>query len=512
MSRTITNQIASEALSHVSHENWQSRFHPRLRDHSRGIMTTLLWFRQDLRLGDNPALARAAERGPILPVFILDESRAPRGRPLGGAARWWLHHALSALARALGDLVLRRGDPRTILPELVEQSGAQAVCWNRCYEPYAIEHDQALEITLRLHGAEVETFNGSLLHEPWQLKTGAGHPFKVYTPFWRACLKQAVDAPLPVPEFTLAKFPSTSDRIEHWRLLPTQPDWAHAFGGQWTPGEHAAHARLHEFLAGGLRGYARLRDRPDCPAVSRLSPHLHWGEISPRQIWGATWARVGLESGLRADAEKFLGEIGWREFASHLLYHFPDLPQRNWKREFDTYPWQDNPQQLRAWQRGQTGYPFVDAGLRELWATGYMHNRARMVAASFLVKHLRIDWRAGERWFWDTLLDADLANNVAGWQWVAGSGADAAPFFRIFNPIEQGRKYDPDGHYVRRWCPELARLPIEYLHAPFDAPPTVLKAAGVVLGATYPFPLVEHSAARQAALAAYAAVRRAAKQ
>ena len=475
-------------------------------------MTTLVWFRQDLRLSDNPAFALAARRGPILPVFILDEGGEP-GRPLGGASRWWLHHSLTALAHALGGLLLRRGDARVILPELVQQSGAQSVCWNRCYEPYAIARDQGLKKALEAQGAKVDTCNGSLLHEPWEVKSGDGRPFKIYTPFWRACLRQAVaPAAAAAPAFTLADFPSRGERLEHWRLLPRQPDWATGFASQWTPGEHGARARLREFLAHGLADYARLRDRPDRPNVSRLSPHLHWGEISPRQIWSATRAHLRLEPGLKADAEKFLAEIGWREFAYHLLFHFPNLPHSNWKREFDLYPWQDSARQLRAWQRGQTGYPFVDAGLRELWSTGYMHNRVRMIVASFLVKHLRIDWRAGERWFWDTLLDADLANNVAGWQWVAGSGADAAPYFRIFHPIEQGRKFDPDGNYVRRWCPELARLPTEHLHAPFDAPPSVLEAAGVVLGKTYALPLVEHRAARQAALDAYAAVKRAARE
>jgi deoxyribodipyrimidine photo-lyase len=476
----------------------------------RAAVTTLVWFRQDLRLSDNPALAHAAARGAILPVFILDESREPHGRLLGGAARWWLHHSLSALGGSLGGLILRRGDPLTILPELLERTGARAICWNRCYEPYAIGRDEGLRSTLSQRGVEVGVFNGSLLHDPDVLQTADGHPFRVYTPFWRACLRQAVDPPVAVRDVTLAKFPTHSDELADWRLLPTHPDWAAGFARHWIPGEAGAHQHLRQFLAQGLHGYARLRDRPDRPNVSRLSPHLHWGEVSPRQIWAATQARVGIEPGLRADADKFLAEIGWREFAYHLLYHFPDLPRSNWRREFDAFRWEHSPRHLSAWQRGQTGYPFVDAGLRELWATGYMHNRVRLVAASFLVKHLRIDWRAGERWFWDTLLDADLANNVAGWQWVAGSGADASPYFRIFNPIEQGRKFDPDGNYVRRWCPELARLPTPYVHAPFDAPPSVLEAAGVVLGKTYALPLVEHMAARRGALEAYAAVRGAA--
>lgn len=471
-------------------------------------MTTLLWFRQDLRISDNPAFAHAAGRGPVVPVFVLDENPEPCGRPLGGAARWWLHHSLKALGQSLGDLILCRGDPRTVLPGLVEKTGADAVCWNRCYEPYAIERDQVIKASLKERGVEAASFNAALLHEPWQVKTGGGHPYKVYTPFWNACLKHSVDTPIPAPRFSLATGRPGGERLEDWGLLPRSPNWAAAFEGHWTAGEKAARERLRKFLRTGLNGYSTLRDWPDCANVSRLSPHLHWGEISPRQIWAATWAHVKGERASKPDAEKFLAEIGWREFAYHLLYHFPDTPQRNWKREFDAYPWHGSPHQLQAWQRGQTGYPFVDAGLRELWATGYMHNRVRMVAASFLIKHLRIDWRAGERWFWDTLVDADLANNVAGWQWVAGSGADASPYFRIFNPVEQGRKFDPDGHYVRRWCPELARLPDKYIHAPFEAPAAVLQAAHVKLGASYPKPIVAHAAARKAALEGYEKVKR----
>jgi deoxyribodipyrimidine photo-lyase len=298
-----------------------------------------------------------------------------------------------------------------------------------------------------------------------------------------------------------------SDRLDDWNLRPVRPDWAKGFGPQWTPGEVGARARLDHFLDHGLMGYGELRNRPDLENVSRLSPHLHWGEISPRQIWAATHAKIAAEPALRRDGEKFLSEIGWREFAYHLLFHFPTLPERNWKPGFDAYPWREDRAQLRAWQRGQTGYPIVDAGLRELWTTGTMHNRVRMVVASFLIKHLRMDWRHGEAWFWDTLLDADAANNAASWQWVAGSGADAAPYFRIFNPISQGQKFDPDGIYVRRWCPELGRLPTAVLHAPFEAAPEILAAAGVVLGQTYPLPIVDHAEARAAALAGYEAVR-----
>jgi deoxyribodipyrimidine photo-lyase len=470
-------------------------------------MTTLVWFRQDLRIADNPALADAAQRGLIVPAYVLDDTPPPRGRPLGGAARWWLHQSLTRLSRDLGGLVVMRGDPAVLVPKLAVRVGATRVVWNRCYEPYTIARDSAIKTALTAQGLEVASFNGSLLHEPWTIKTLDGGPYKVYSPFWRACLKLDVGAPLPAPKIKLAPLSGLGDTIASLKLLPTKPNWAKGFDAEWTPGEAGAQTRLQSFLASGLKGYADLRNRPDLPNVSRLSPHLHFGEISPRQAWAATQHHAAAHAGVQKDADKFLAEIGWREFAHHLLYHFPTLPDRNWKPSFDAYPWSTNAHHLAAWQHGQTGYPIVDAGLRELWTTGYMHNRVRMVVASFLIKHLRIDWRQGEAWFWDTLLDADLANNAASWQWVAGSGADAAPYFRIFNPMEQGRKFDPDGLYVRRWCPELADLPNDALHAPFDAAPLVLKAAGVVLGKTYPQPLVAHAEARAAALAGYAAVK-----
>ncbi len=468
-------------------------------------MTTIVWFRQDLRLADNPALADAAARGAVVPLYILDET--PGVRPIGGAGRWWLHHSLAALSKSVGGLVLRRGNAAAVLIDLVKATGATRVVWNRCYEPQAIARDTAIKAALTGAGIEVESFNGSLVFEPWQVKTLSGGPFKVYSPFWRACLKLDADAPTSAPKLKLAKPATKSDDLKTWHLTPTTPNWAAAFTGEWTPGEAGAHARLEAFLAEGLTGYGELRNRPDLPNVSRLSPHLHWGEISPRQIWAATQMHIEANSGSRKDADKFLSEIGWREFAYHLLFHFPTLPERNWKPAFDAYPWSDNAAHLTAWQRGQTGYPIVDAGLRELWSTGYMHNRVRMIVASFLIKHLRIDWRQGEAWFWDTLLDADVANNAASWQWVAGSGADAAPYFRIFNPMEQGRKFDPDGLYVRRWCPEIARLPNAILHAPFEAPSEILRACGVTLGKTYPQPIVNHAEARAAALAGYGAVK-----
>ncbi|NNF78189.1 MAG: deoxyribodipyrimidine photo-lyase [Rhizobiales bacterium] len=470
-------------------------------------MTTVVWFRNDLRVSDHPALAHAAKRGPVIPVYILDDTDP---WPLGGASRWWLHHSLASLQSSLGGLVLLRGDPRQLIPELAEKAGAEAVCWNRAYEPHAVARDTEIKAALSAAGLDTHSFKGNVLHEPWEVETGAGGPFKVYTPFWRAAQRRDVEPPLGPPDMRLGPLEGHGHLLADWSLLPTSPNWAEGWEDLWHPGESGAQERLAAFLLNDLKGYGELRDRPDLPNVSRLSPHLHFGEISPRQIWSQTRFAADQDAGLEKDASKFLSEVGWREFATHLLFHFPTLPDKNWRPAFDAFPWQNNPAHLAAWQKGQTGYPFVDAGLRELWHTGTMHNRVRMVAASFLIKHLQIHWQHGEAWFWDTLLDADLANNSAGWQWVAGSGADASPYFRIFNPITQGRKFDPDGAYVRRWCPELAELPTELIHAPFDAPDAVLALHGVVLGETYPHPLVDHASARAAALKGYEAVKAAA--
>jgi deoxyribodipyrimidine photo-lyase len=469
-------------------------------------MTTIVWFRQDLRLRDNPALSAAAGRGPVLPVFILDDVSAETRWRLGSASRWWLHHSLVALRRTLGCLILLKGDPRDLLPAVIENTDATAVVWNRCYEPFAVQRDKELEASLPNLGVEVQSFNASLLHEPWELTTKNGGPFRVYAPFWRASFARQVAPPLPAPALTIESTEAFGDRLEDWELLPTAPDWAAGWQGRWTPGEDGALSRFAQFTAQSLAGYHANRDRPDLPGTSRLSPHLHWGEISPRQIWAALWA-YAEDSRTREGARRFMSEIGWREFSYHLLYHFPTLPEQNWRREFDTYPWREDDSDLQAWQRGLTGYPLVDAGMRELWQTGWMHNRVRMVAASFLVKHLRVHWRHGESWFWDTLVDADLANNAAGWQWVAGSGADASPYFRIFNPVTQGRKLDPTGEYVRRWCPELGMLADEFIHEPFNAAREVLARANVQLGRTYPAPIVDHDLARNAALAGYEKVR-----
>jgi deoxyribodipyrimidine photo-lyase len=468
-------------------------------------MIAIVWFRQDLRTRDNPALAAAAAQGKVVPVFILDdESRATW--QLGGASRWWLHHSLVALRESLGQLLLFRGAAQEVLPALAKRAGAGAVYWNRCYEPASIARDKELKASLRSRDVLVETFPGSLLHEPWEVANRRGEPIKVFTPFWNASRARPVAAPMPAAKPGFAGCNVACDRLESWGLLPSNPNWAASWEDIWTPGEAGALARFDAFRGNALAHYEQRRDRPDLQGTSMLSPHLHWGEISPRHIWAAV--RPALDDPAQVDgANKFLAELGWREFAYHLLYHFPNLAEENWRPEFDTFPWRTNADDLSAWQRGRTGYPLVDAGMRQLWQTGWMHNRVRMITASFLIKHLRIDWRQGEAWFWDTLVDADLANNAAGWQWVAGSGADASPYFRVFNPVLQGRKFDPNGDYVRRWCPELAQLSNAHIHAPFDATPATLAQAGVRLGEIYPLPIVDHEQARKAALAGYEKVR-----
>ncbi len=463
-------------------------------------MTTVVWLRQDLRIADNPALWHAAKLGQVLPVYVFDEIST---RELGSASRWWLHNSLAKLQEALPNLVLIKGNPEKSLQDLARQLGAEAVYWNRCYEPQAVERDKAIKSTLLEQGIEVKSFNGSLLHEPWEVLTGSQSHYKVYSPYWRAVQKLQKPQALPVTEPDLLPKPDAGVDLSDLNLLPTNPDWAEGWDEIWTPGEAGAARRLEAFIEDGLKGYGELRDRPDRNNTSRLSPHLHFGEISPRQIWTRIKFAIDREEVAQQDASKFLSEVVWREFSCQLLYHFPELPEKNWKPAFDDYPWMNDPEHLKAWQKGQTGYPLVDAGMRELWQTGTMHNRVRMVVASFLVKHLRIHWREGEAWFWDTLVDADLANNSASWQWVTGSGADAAPYFRIFNPFLQGQKFDPNGDYVRRWCPELSKLDARHIHTPFKAPKDVLKQADVVLGKTYPHPIVDHDGARKAALAGY---------
>lgn len=461
------------------------------------IMKTLVWVRNDLRVLDNPALCAAvAGGGEVGVVYVLEEG-------LGAAAGWWLHHSLAALGARV-PLTLRRGKAEEVIGEMIAAHGVERVVFNKAYDG-----TDAVPQSWERAGARVEALDGGMLHDPATFTTQTGGNWKVFTPFWKA-LRPKLDgmAPLPAPDLRSVTWMEVpSERLEDWGLLPVRPDWAAGWGDHWVPGEEGAWARLEAFMHNGLAGYAVGRDRPDLAHTSRLSAALRFGEISARSVVRAVLDAAGRGDVPWGDAEKFLAEVGWREFARHLLHHFPALPVRNWKGSFDAYPWREAPADVRRWQRGETGYPLVDAGMRELWRTGWMHNRVRMVCASFLIKHLRVDWRVGERWFWDTLVDADAANNAAGWQWVAGSGADASPYFRIFNPMEQGRRYDPAGAYVRRWCPELAGLSDDVIFAPWEASPLELAGAGVVLGSTYPLPMVEHRAARAAALAGYGRVR-----
>ena len=472
----------------------------------------ILWFRRDLRLADHPALLAAVATGrPLLPVFVLDET-GPEQRPPGGAARWWLHESLSALAAALAGrgsrLLLRRGEATDVLCRMAAECGAAEVYCSRGYAGGAPAQEQAVAAALERQGCRLRRFAGGLLYEPERILTGQGRPYRVFTPFWRACLAQpAPPRPEPAPGRLAApaSWPA-GEALSDWALQPRAPDWAGGLREAWRPGEAGAMARLQAFLDADLAGYAEGRDRPDRPATAMLSAPLSFGEISPRQVSYAVRARELTTGG----GEAFLRQLGWRDFSQHLAFHWPTLPTQPWQPAYRAFPWRRDPAALRRWQRGQTGYPLVDAGMRQLWRTGWMHNRVRMVTASFLVKHLLLDWRLGEAWFWDTLVDADAANNAAGWQWVAGSGADASPWFRIFNPVAQARKFDPAGGYIRRWLPELAALPDRYLPAPWEAPADTLRAAAVTLGESYPAPMVEHAMARRRALEAHAAMRAAA--
>ncbi len=463
----------------------------------------LVWLRKDLRLTDNPALAAAAATGrAVIPLYILDET--PGIRPMGAASLWWLDKSLRALAQDLENLgsrlVLRRGQAQKVLDEVVAASGAVGVVWNRLYDAASIQRDAAIKAGLKDKGLACESFNAGLLNEPWTVQNGAGQPYKVFTPYWRAARERLAEVTVhPAPR--ALKAPNTwpsSEALSDWRLHPQKPDWSRGFD-LWTPGEAGAARRLDAFLAGPIQSYGDQRDIPGVEATSRLAPHLHFGEIGPRQVWTA--ARRVAETGEVpvAEVDKFLSEVGWREFNHSILFHNPGIETQSFRPEFDGFAWVRDPAAFEAWTKGQTGYPIVDAGMRELWATGFMHNRVRMIVASFLIKHLLIDWREGEAWFWDTLVDADLASNVGNWQWVAGSGADAAPYFRIFNPISQGEKFDPCGVYVRRWVPELRNLPDKVIHSPWTALLHLSPAAKRI----YVGPIVDHGQARERALAAY---------
>ncbi len=477
------------------------------------MSTAILWFRRDLRLADHPALERAlrsAER--VVPLFILTPEDDGVWT-VGSASRWWLHHSLAALddsLRQLGSrLLIRRGPSLQVLRQVILETGAGQVYWNRLYEPTAIARDKVIKQSLREEGITMGSFNSALLHEPWTVTRGKGEPYKVFTPYWKTLQRQGLGAaeilppPIALPPLPL-EWKCLS--LKELGLLP-KIDWYSGLRETWCPGETGALARLDEFIAGALAQYSDNRDRPDHGGTSRLAPHLHFGEIGPRQILAAIHGRL-VAAGGTVGAECFSRQLCWREFAHHLLFHFPHTPENPLDQRFHRFPWNEpDPQKLRAWQRGMTGIPLVDAGMRQLWQTGWMHNRVRMVVASFLVKNLRVHWLEGARWFWDTLVDADLANNTLGWQWVAGCGADAAPYFRVFNPVLQGERFDPQGEYVRRWVPELARLPSRHIHQPWQAPSTLLESCGIRLGEDYPQPIVDLKASREQALAAFKQIR-----
>jgi deoxyribodipyrimidine photo-lyase len=462
-------------------------------------MTTLLWLRDDLRLRDHLALREAAaSHGPLIVLYILENH--PSLRPLGGASRWWLHHSLARLGESLAakgqKLILRSGNPEEVLPQIIRDHQVQRVFWSRRY--HALSLDRDMKSSLTSLGVTVKTFNSHLLLEPWEALKTDETPYTVYTPFWKNLFSKRNDIPLPLEEPATLPPPvpeCVSESLASWHLLPMQPDWAVGLRDRWAVGEAAAQHRWQTFFREALKHYGDHRDRPDLQKTSGLSPHLRFGEISIRQLWHE--ALEAMEGGW-TQAEVFLKELVWREFSYSLLYHNQDLTIQPFRPEFENFPWNDDPLSLRAWQRGQTGYPIVDAGMRELWQTGWMHNRVRMVTASFLTKHLLIPWQQGEAWFWDTLVDADPASNAASWQWVAGCGADAAPYFRIFNPILQGERFDPEGVYVKHYVPELKILKTNTVHKPWETP----------LGLAYPAPLVEHIEGRDRALKAYESVKK----
>jgi deoxyribodipyrimidine photo-lyase len=473
--------------------------------------TSLLWFRQDLRLHDNPALQAALQTGDtVIPVYIW-ESASHDWSP-GGASKWWLHHSLSALQQSLrergSDLLILTGNSQQVLLQLCNKTSARQVFWNRCYEPHAIERDRKIKKSLQDKSVTAHSYNGSLLVEPWNAVKKDGTPYRVFTPFWKAMQKNGVNLfSFSPPE----QFPALPDKlsydkntnIEKLKLLPAIR-WDTGLTESWRPGESAARDYLDNFLDDAILHYPQARDIPADRGTSRLSPYLHFGEISPWAIWRniQAWSAASTSAGSIKAAESYLRQLGWRDFAFQLLYHFPHTDSQPLDTRFKAFPWKKQyNKELQRWKKGATGIPIVDAGMRELWHTGWMHNRVRMIVASLLTKNLLVPWQAGAKWFWDTLVDADLANNTMGWQWTAGSGADAAPFFRIFNPVRQGERFDPSGDYVRKWVPELETLADKWIHQPWEAPEQILEQAQIQLGTTYPEPIVDLSESRQRALA-----------
>ncbi|MGJ8681995.1 cryptochrome/photolyase family protein [Paraglaciecola sp.] len=460
-----------------------------------------MWFRQDLRLRDNPALSFASEQGTIVPLYIADSS-CPQPFQLGAASKWWLHHSLQSLDQSLDNkLHCKSGDAQQVILDFVKTHSIQCVVWNRCYEPWQIKRDTQIKQALKEMGVTVKTFNGSLLWEPWEVLKKDQTPYKVFTPYYRnGCLRvQSPRMPSPEPQTLSIDYLQQEDMgVSSLNLLPSI-NWHTQIDKLWAPGESGASERLSQFLPNHIKQYKSARDIPSLLGTSGLSAHLHFGEISPNQVWFAVLHSVQGNTE-QEGVDCYLSELGWREFSYYLLYHFPTLPDKNFSPKFEHFRWRNDPASLKNWQQGQTGIPIIDAGMRELWQTGTMHNRVRMLVGSFLVKNLLIEWQQGAAWFWDCLLDADLASNSASWQWVAGTGADAAPYFRIFNPVTQGQKFDSRGDYIRKYCPELNDLPDKYIHNPWDAPAEVLTSAKVRLGKDYPAPIVDLKLSRQRAL------------
>ncbi|MGC6404331.1 MAG: cryptochrome/photolyase family protein [Candidatus Comchoanobacterales bacterium] len=467
-------------------------------------MTTLYWLRHDLRLHDNPALTQAANTGKVLCIYIYDTS-TPTEEQTGQASLCWLHHALKDVNESLNHhLNFFSGNPIEILTKITQDHDIESIFWNRCYTPHSIKRDTLIKEHFQKKNINVQSFNGQLLWEPWQVQKQDGSHYKVFTPFYRKGCLNAVEprTPLPAPQKINTIHHADSLALDDLALLP-QKNWHINMMSHWKPTEQGAHDQLKSFINNGLSHYKEGRNFPSKPYTSRLSPYLHWGQISPNQIWYTikSWQDDN-------NVDHFCSELGWREFSYHLLHHYPTMQWQNLQKKFDLFPWQHDRHKLSAWQQGKTGIPMVDAGMRELYQTGFMHNRVRMVVGSFLVKNLQQHWHHGERWFWDCLLDADLANNSAGWQWIAGCGADAAPYFRVFNPVTQGEKFDPDGTYIRQYLPELSQLPTPYLFAPWQAPPLILAQANVVLGKNYPHPIVDLKQSRLDALEALKSTRK----
>ena len=464
----------------------------------------IYWFRRDLRLLDNPALSEAANAGPVIPIYILDKLQTNYTE--GRASRWWQNQSLYSLNKQLNHrLLIFNGDPKEIILRLAKVSDSKTVYWNRCYEPWQIELDSKIERILKEKNINVITRNGSLLWEPWRTLKKDGTPYKVFTPYFKKRCLSLPEPRKPIPKplnMILADIPSKT-AIKGNFISPKECSWENKIKKYWRIGEKAAINKLENFLKSGLSSYKEGRNYPSKKNISMLSPHLHFGEISPNTIWH----RVRT-SGQSEDSNHYLSELGWREFSYNLLYYFPQLPNKNLQTKFDRFPWRDNSEHLKKWQDGETGYPIIDAGMRELWETGFMHNRLRMIAGSFLVKNLLIHWHYGKEWFWNCLVDADLASNSASWQWVAGCGADAAPYFRIFNPIAQGQKFDPSGEYTRKFVPELRKLPNKYLFTPWEAPTELLADSGIKLGKDYPYPIVDLKNSRELALDAYSSISR----